>query len=224
MVVAFSGFVSFLRKPAQPTAKKARAVLTTLGVNSNRRFLLSATAAALVVLTSSRLPARAEGEIAPPFNLKWGEPALRLEEALLGTSARIAERSQTKGGGEVWKVDGLPGIALQRVSFHLRAGKLVEVELQYSKEDWSAATYEEFMQNVRRRIEERHGPGKPITHQRETDRGILKTLVGYRWESDGGALELYFFAAENAENAFRSVSLHYQGSAAEASVGVTESP
>ncbi|MCE9610072.1 MAG: hypothetical protein K8R23_07670 [Chthoniobacter sp.] len=179
-------------------------------MNSYCRFLLFAAAGALAVLAVRPVPARADGEIAPPFNLKWGEPALRLEEALLGTSARIAERSKTRGGGEVWKVDGLPGIALQRVSFHLRAGKLVEVELQYSKEDWSAATYEEFMQNVRRRIEERHGPGKPITRQRETERGIMKTLVGFRWDSGGGALELYFFAAENAENVFRSVSLHYQ--------------
>ncbi len=159
------------------------------------------------------MSARASEVIEPPFNLKWSEPALRLEEALLGTSARIAERGKLSGGVEVWKVEGLPGIALQGVSFQLREGKLVAVELQYSKADWSAATYEDFLQNVRRRIEESHGPGQPITRQRETERGIVKTLVGHRWESAGSAIELYYFAAEDPKNVFRSVSLHYKGPA-----------
>ena len=191
-------------------------MLTQEGVSAIRRFRIAAAFGVLTFCAGARLPAQAGELIQPPFNLKWGEPALRLEEALLGTSARIAERGRTSGGGEVWKVEGLPGIALQGVSFHVREGRLVEVELQYSKADWSAATYEEFMQNVRRRIEESHGMGKPITRQRETERGIIKTLVGHRWESGGSALELYFFAAEDPKNVFRSISLHYKGPAAPA--------
>lgn len=178
-----------------------------------RRACEFATFGLLALCVSAPRLAWASEAIQPPFNLKWGESALRLEEALLGTSARIAQRGKTSGGGEVWKVEGLPGIALQGVTFQLREGQLVEVELQYSKADWSPATYEAFMQNVRRRVEESHGPGTPITRQRETDRGIVKTLVGHRWESAGSAIELYYFAAEDPKNVFRSVSLHYKAPA-----------
>lgn len=177
------------------------------------RARVAAIVGLLALCASDPMAARADEVIQPPFNLKWGEPALRLEEALLGTSARIAERGNISGGGEVWRVEGLPGIALHGVSFRLRAGKLTEVELQYSKADWSPATYEAFMQNVRRRVEESYGPGTPITRQRETERGIIKTLVGHRWESAGSAIELYYFAAEDPTNSFRSVSLHYKGPA-----------
>ena len=172
--------------------------------------MIAAAFAVIAPLVSPHLRAGADEEIQPPFHLKWGEHALRLEEALLGTNAKIIERTKVAGGREIWKVDGLPGIALQRVNFHLREGRLVEVELQYWKNDWSPATYEEFMQSVRRRLEEKHGPGQAVTRQQETERAIMKTLIGHRWESGGRAIELYYFAAQDPKNLFRTISLHYQ--------------
>ena len=184
-----------------------------------RRAFFPAALCIAALLAGGRLRAVEGGEIQPPFNLQWGEAALRLEEALLGTSAKIMERSRAAGGREIWKVDGLPGIALQRVSFHLRDAGLVEVELQYWKDDWSPATYEEFMQSVRRQIEEKHGPGKPIARQQDAERGVMRTLVGHRWESGSTAIELYFFAAQDPKNLFRTISLHYKGSARSESAG-----
>jgi hypothetical protein len=38
----------------------------------------------------------------------------------------------------------------------------------------------------------------------------MKTLVGYRWEKQTAAIELYYFAAQDPKNLFRSMSLHYK--------------
>jgi hypothetical protein len=202
--------------------QQARAVLSSPAVTNSRRAFISAVLSALALLASTRVQASDGDEIQPPFHLQWGESALRLEEALLGTSAKIAERNKAKGGREIWMVEGLPGIALQRVNIHLREGKLVEVELQYRKDDWTPATYEEFMQSVRRRLEEKHGPGKPITRQQESERGVMKTLVGYRWETGGSALDLYYFAAQDPKNVFRTLSLHYKAPARSESTGASQ--
>ncbi len=193
-----------------PAAKQARALLSFPAVMHSRRAFLSAFLTAAALLAGPCLLAGDAEEIQPPFNLRWGEPAVGLEEALLGTSARIVERSKAGGGREIWKVEGLPGIAVQRVNFHLRESRLTEVEIQYWKEDWSPATYEDFMQSVRRRLDEKYGPGKATARQQESERGIMKTLVGYRWESAGSAVELYYFAAADPKNVFRSISLHYK--------------
>ena len=197
-------------------------MLSSPAVTNSRRAFISTALCAVALLASSRLRASDDAEIQPPCNLKWGEPALRLEEALLGTSARIVERTKAAGGREIWKVEGLPGIALQRVNFQLREGKLVEVEIQYWKQDWSPATYEEFMQSVRRQLDEKHGPGKPTTRQQDAERGVMKTLVGHRWESGGTLIELYYFAAQDPKNVFRTLSLHYKASARSESTGASQ--
>lgn len=215
MAVALGFLWNLFSRPKTGSAgKQARRVLTPPAVTNFRRAFFPAALCIVALLAGTRLRAGEDGEIQPPFNLQWGEAALRLEEALLGTSAKIVERSRAAGGREIWKVDGLPGIALQRVSFHLRDAGLAEVELQYWKDDWSPATYEEFMQSVRRQIEARHGLGKPIARQQDAARGVTKTLLGHRWESGGSALELYYFAAQDPKNVFRTLSLHYKRGAA----------
>ncbi len=145
----------------------------------------------------------------PPFGLAWGETALQLEEALLAANAQVVERKKASGGGETWQVAGLRQIALQRVAFHLRGGNLAGVELQYGKADWTPANYDSFMQSIRQRLEEKHGPGKLVARKQDSERGILQTLLGYRWELSGGAIEIMYFAAQNPANLFRTVSLHY---------------
>ncbi|MCX6978056.1 MAG: hypothetical protein NTX04_09005, partial [Verrucomicrobia bacterium] len=152
----------------------------------------------------------ADHELAPPFRLHWGESAIHLEEALLGTTAKIVERQTLPDSREVWKVQGLPGIALQQVNFYLHKSQLVEVELQYWKDDWSPQTYEEFMQNVRQGLEEKFQAGKPLTRQQSTEHGIARTLLGFRWEVGPAAIELFYFAAQDPKNVFRSISLGTQ--------------
>ena len=197
----------------KPVHSKARAVLFPSTVTNSCRAFISTALCAFGLLGEIRQTARADAEIEPPYNLKWGETALRLEEALLGTNAKIVERTKSGGGREVWKVEGLPGIALKRTSFHLCEGKLIEVELQYWKDDWSPATYEEFMRTVLRRLEEKHRAGKPVTRRQESERGVMKTLVGHRWECGSSALELFYFAAQDPKFFFRTLSLHYKSEA-----------
>lgn len=171
---------------------------------------LMATALAVIACFWIAHPAdAAESEILPPFNLRWNQSPVELEEQLLATSAKIVERKKA-ATGEDWQVEGLEGIALSRCVFELRGGGLAGVELQYRKDDWSPATYEEFMRSTRRRIESKRGPGQELTRQQQTERGIMKTLLGYRWESTGGSIELIYFAAENEKDIFRLISLHYR--------------
>jgi hypothetical protein len=147
--------------------------------------------------------------IRPPFGLTWDEPELELEQSLLGGSGRIVERKKTRGEGESWYVEGFRQPALQRATFHLRHRRLAGVELQYGKEDWTAEAYEQFMESVRQGLEAKFGAGALIARKQDTERGLLQTLLGYRWEQPSGSIELVYFAAQNPENLYRAVSLHY---------------
>ncbi len=163
--------------------------------------------ALLIASLASR--ACAECPMRPPFGLEWDKPAIELEEALLGGSGRIVERKRLAGGGETWQVEGLPQPALQRAVFHLPKHKLAAVELQYGKEDWTPENYDALMQTVKTQLEAKHGPGVLIARKQETERGLLQTLLGYRWKTASGSIELVYFAAQNPNNLYRAVSVHY---------------
>ncbi len=153
--------------------------------------------------------AATDRELQPPFGLAWNLGSLDLEIALVGANGQIVTRKKEAGDGETWFVEGLPQLALQRAKFQLRKDKLAGVELEYGKADWTAANYDGFMKSVRQRIEEKHGPGAQIARKQDSDRGILQTLLGYRWTVAGGSIELVYFAAQSPVNMFRTVSLHY---------------
>ena len=162
------------------------------------------------ILAMAPLPARsADRELRPPFGLAWKVPSLDLEMALVGASGQIVTRKKEPAEGETWFVEGLPQLALQRAKFQLRKDRLCGVVLEYGKADWTAANYDGFMKSVRQRIDEMHGPGAQIARRQDSERGVLQTLLGYRWTVTGGSIELIYFAAQNPTNIFRTVSLHY---------------
>ena len=173
-----------------------------------RRAALALRCAAMLGLLSC--PVRADDrELRPPFGLAWNVRSLDLEMALVGANGQIVTRKKEAGDGETWFVEGLPQLALQRAKFQLRKDKLAGVELEYGKPDWTAANYDGFMKSVRQRIEEKHGPGAQVARKKDSEHGILQTMVGYRWNVSGGSIELVYFAAQSPANLFRTVSLHY---------------
>jgi len=177
-----------------------------------RRSLVARGLAAVVGLLLGWASAPgAEPALRPPFQLAWDQTAIDLEEALLGGSGRIVERKRLPGGGESWTVEGLPQPALQRAIFHLPKHQLAAVELQYGKPEWTSEDFEALMQSVKTGLEQRYGPGVLIARKQDSARGVLQTLLGYRWEATAGAIELVYFAAQNPDNLFRAVSLHYFG-------------
>ena len=151
----------------------------------------------------------AERELQPPFGLAWHVASLDLEMALVGANGQIVTRKKEAGDGETWFVEGLPQLALQRAKFQLSKDKLAGVELEYGKADWTAANYDGFMKSVRQRIEEKHGAGTQVARKQDSDRGVLQTLLGYKWTVAGGSIELVYFAAQSPLNMYRTVSLHY---------------
>jgi len=155
-------------------------------------------------------PASQGGEqINPPFGLEWGESAERLEKLLKGAKADIVDRHDVEGR-QAWTVEGLIQTGLKRTVFYFRADQLVEVELQYQSPDWDVAKYDDFMAQVRRRIEQKFGAGQLIARTREPAGNVMQTLVGYKWDENNTAIQLFYFSAETSTQSYRTVSVHYK--------------
>ena len=148
-------------------------------------------------------------EIKPPFNLRWGETAERLERLLKGAKATIVARRSVEGR-EAWDVEGLVQAGLKRTVFYFVGGELVEVELQYQKADWDEAKYDGFMGDVRRRLEQRYGQGQLMSRKKEPDGEVMQTIVGWKWNQNNTAIELIYFAAQGPAHVFRTLSVHYK--------------
>ncbi len=154
---------------------------------------------------------QAAQQINPPFGLEWGESADRMEKLLKGAKADIVDRHDV-AGREAWTVEGLIQQGLRRTVFYFREGQLVEVELQYQSPDWDVAKYDDFMAQVRRRIEQKFGAGQLIARTREPagSGDIMQTLVGYKWNENNTAIQLFYFSAESSTQSYRTVSVHYK--------------
>ena len=164
---------------------------------------------ALCLTASAEAPRTAE-EIKPPFGLVWGESAVRLERLLKNVKATITARRPKQGGLEAWEVEGLAQKGLKRTLFYFRAGELVEVELQYQRDDWDQRQYDEFMGQVRQAIQRRFGEGDLIARKTEPEGDVMQTIVGYKWSQNSAAVQLFYYCAENGQNVFRTISVHYK--------------
>ncbi len=149
-------------------------------------------------------------EIKPPFGLSWGETDERIEKLLKGAKATIVERRTLDDGRAAWTVEGLVQTGLRRTLFYFRRGELVEVELQYQKDDWDQPKYDAFMGDVRRRIEQRYGVGQQIARKTEPEGDVMQTVVGYKWNLNSTAIELVYYSAQQSANVFRTLSVHYK--------------
>lgn len=150
-------------------------------------------------------------EINPPFGLRWGETAERMQRLLQGAKATVVDRRKVDGR-EAWDVEGLIQAGLKRTVFYFLRGELVEVELQYQKEDWNDTQYTNFMGDVRKRLEQKYGTGQLVARrtEQEPSTDVTKRIESYRWNQNNTAIELVYFAATNSSQAFRTLSVHYK--------------
>ena len=153
--------------------------------------------------------ARAD-EIKPPFGLVWGETAARLEKMLRNAKATIVDKRSVQGGLTAWDVDGLVQTGLKRTIFYFKADELSEIELIYLRDDWEQRNYDEFMGQVRQAIQRRYGEGVQIVRKTEPVDDVVQTIVGYKWNQNNAAIELYYYAAQNGQNNFRSITVRYR--------------
>lgn len=165
-------------------------------------------ALALLLLAAAG-SARAD-EIKPPFGLVWGETAARLEKMLRNAKATIVDKRPVQGGLIAWDVDGLVQTGLKRTIFYFKADELSEVELVYLRDDWEQRNYDEFMGQVHQAIQRRYGEGQQIIRKTEPIEDVVQTIVGYKWNQNNAAIELYYFAAQNGQNNFRSITVRYR--------------
>ena len=170
---------------------------------------------AAVIVTFAAQPSRVRAEtptaeqIKPPFNLEWGESSDRLDRLLKGAKAQVIEKREVEGR-EAWTVEGLLQAGLKRTVFYFRDGQLVEVELQYQSNDWDSAKYDDFMAQVRRRIEQRFGNGQLIARTKAPEGKVMQTVVGYKWNLNNTAIQLFYYSAETSTESYRTVSVHYK--------------
>jgi hypothetical protein len=132
-----------------------------------------------------------------------------LRSLLQGAKARTVETRVVRGR-ECWVVEGLEQPGLRRSLFYFEHGTLAEVELQYEHDNWSADKYDEFLMQVKSRIEERYGPGSLIARSKGPEESVVQTVIGYQWTQRGGVLQLFYYSAEAGANAYRTLSLHYK--------------
>lgn len=157
------------------------------------------------------IPLQAE-EIKPPFSLTWGETSARMEKLLANTKGKIVARRTTQTGLEAWDVDGLVQNGLKRTIFYFRNKKLAEVELQYRADEWDQKKYDELMGDIRKAIQRRYGEGDQIARKNEPNGEVMQTIVGYKWNQNNAAIELFYYSAQNGQNIFRTISVHYKTS------------
>lgn len=149
-------------------------------------------------------------EIPPPFGLQWGQSNERIGKLLEGAKATVVDKHMV-ADREAWTVEGLLQAGLKRTVFYFKTGSLVEVELQYQSPDWDIAKYDDFMTAVRRRIEQKYGAGQLIAKTRAPEGDIMQTIIGYKWNQNDTAIELFYYSAENGAQSYRTVSVHYKG-------------
>jgi hypothetical protein len=163
----------------------------------------------LLLATAWPCAAREYEPIKPPFGLAWGETQERLERLLKSAKATIVER-RIADGREVWDVEGIIQPGLRRTVFYFRTGSLVEVELQYQKDDWGREKYDDYMAEVRKKLDERFGAGQQIANKTEPNGEVTQTVVSWKWNQNNSAIELVYFAAEGPAKVFRTLSVHYR--------------
>lgn len=151
------------------------------------------------------------GEIKPPFNLTWGETSDRLERLIVSAGGKVTSRHPARGSKEAIEVSGLPQDGLKKTIFYFKLGALMGVELQYQAESWSEEKYSTVMSDLRSRISKHYGEGQQIARRTETlsGAGVIQTVTGYKWSAGAANVQLVYFSASAAQNAFRTVSVHY---------------
>ena len=212
--------LAFLRQRHRKLVREVRTTLATLrmaqdlrrrfGVSSLIRSILSGLAFACSVAGAMAASADA---LQLPFGLAWDFHATSVIEALGKAGVKSVERSTLPGRRENWTITGLPQEGLKQTILSFRESVLAGLELQYSKDDWDYTTYDEFMHRVRGSLEERYGAGRQIARSKEPNDRVMQTLVGYAWTVGKASIELVYFAAQDGQNAFRMVSLHYKAKA-----------
>ena len=182
---------------------------TALKVSPRKTFTLIATLLLAGVLVLAPGTGMRADEIKPPFALQWGESGEHLAKLLQGAKAIVVDKHDVEGR-EAWTVEGLLQQNLRRTVFYFRLDQLVEVELQYQSADWDTEKYDDFMSQIRRRIELKYGAGQLIARSKRPEGQVMQTIVGYKWTQGTTALELIYYAAENDSLIYRTVSVHYK--------------
>lgn len=151
-------------------------------------------------------------EVDPPLGLHWGERQKDVE----ATSPPVTERAVLQDR-DTWTVEGFTQAGLKRAILYFGKGKtLDEVELQYEEPTWSFDDYQAFFGSARNSLRQQYGDPIVLARYKEPnhEQNVVETLVDLLWRSEGGSIQLIFYAAERDTNTWRMISLDYRSEAA----------
>ena len=188
------------------------------------RWFLAAVTPVFILAPTAAFAATGR-EVRPPFGMVWGLGFQSVEESIKTVGGHVVERLPGGAGVERWSVTGIPQEGLQSAIFTFHHGHLQGVEVQYGSGEWDTPMYEEFMRRARAALDAEYGSGRLLVRQRVPGARVLKTMVGYSWEGGAQSVALIYFAAQDEDNLFRLVSLHYSAKPPRASsVTLRKSP
>ncbi len=197
--------------PTSPAARNPSGATTANpGVNNPSTLALMNQANGIGIVNQS---------VRLPFNLNWADSRDRLARLLGGTGAAVKER-RVAGSREVWTVEGLLRTPPkpEKVLLTFLDDALVAVEMQFGQAEWDTEKFNDAMGTLRRQVErDLNGPGDLVKRESEPVTSpdgaqIQQTLTGYEWKRNETLVELFYFAAEDAEKkqSFRTISVHYR--------------
>ncbi len=158
---------------------------------------------------ATALIAASGAPIVPPFGLSGVETRDRIAELIDEAHVRLVQK-ETVDGTETWTVEGFDQPGLSAVLFRFGGENLEEVELQYGEPTWTINQYGEFMEEIKQELDHKYGRAEILAHSRGPEKDVSQTVVGYRWEHPGEALDLVYYSAEREPLAFRLLSMHYK--------------
>jgi hypothetical protein len=151
-------------------------------------------------------------EVDPPLGLHWSETQKDVE----ATNPPVTERAVMKDQ-DTWTLEGFTQVGLKRaILYFSKAKTLDEVELQYEEPTWSFDDYQAFFGSARDSLRQQYGDPIVLARYKEPnhEQNVVETLVDLLWRSEGGSIQLVFYAAERDTNTWRMISLNYRSEAA----------
>lgn len=164
-------------------------------------FLALAAALALLCSAPAAPPARAATAppIAPPWGLRLGDPAARVEREVTAAGLRVTAKTAGEGGRASWTLAGFSQENLTGAKLHFdRRSRLEEVELQYGNPAWTSKQFDGFAAFFLNKLQSDYGPALLVERRTEPQGGVNVTIECHQWRRDKIRLRCIRFSAETS--------------------------
>ncbi len=149
----------------------------------------------------STISARAATAINPPWGLKLGHSAQRVETEIASAGLRISDKT-SKQGRSTWTLDGFKQENLTGAKLHFDSrSRLEEVELQYGNPEWTSKQFEGFADFFLKKLQADFGPALLVERRTEQQNDVQTTIECHQWRREKMRLSCIRFSAQTIHSA-----------------------